>query len=101
MFDDAVTLRTEYDCWWSYIPHFVSSPGYVYSYAFGELLVLSLYAIYQQQGDAFVPKYFDMLRAGGSSSPYELVSPFGVNLNDRNFWLNGLELVDSMLQEVE
>jgi len=101
MFEDAVTLRSEYDCWWSYIPHFVSSPGYVYSYAFGELLVLSLYALYQQQGAAFVPKYLDMLLAGGSRSPYELVAPFGVDLNDRQFWLNGLSLIDSMLQEVE
>jgi len=101
MFEDSVTLRSDYDCWWSYIPHFVSSPGYVYSYAFGELLVLSLYALYQQQGDSFVPKYFDMLRAGGSRSPYEILAPFGVDLNDRQFWLNGLSLIDSMLREVE
>jgi len=101
MFADCVTLRQDYDCWWSYIPHFVSSPGYVYSYAFGELLVLSLYALYQQQGEAFVPKYLTMLEAGGSLSPYDLMDPFGVDLNDRQFWLNGLDHIDSMLLEVE
>lgn len=101
MFADSVSLRQEYDIWWSYIPHFVSSPGYVYSYAFGELLVLSLYALYQEQGEAFVPMYLNLLTAGGSSSPYELLAPFGANLDDPSFWLNGLELIDSMLHEVE
>ncbi len=101
MFADSVVLRHEYDIWWSYIPHFVSSPGYVYSYAFGELLVLSLYAIYQEQGEAFVPMYLDLLAAGGSRSPYELLAPFGVNLDDPAFWANGLDFIDSMLREME
>ena len=101
MFGDSVVLRKDYDIWWSYIPHFVSSPGYVYSYAFGELLVLSLYALYQEQGEAFVPMYLDLLAAGGSRSPYELLAPFGANLDDPSFWLNGLEIIDAMLRDIE
>lgn len=101
MFVDSVVLRPEYDIWWSYIPHFVSSPGYVYSYAFGELLVLSLYAMYQEQGEAFVPMYLDLLAAGGCRSPYELLVPFGVNLDDPAFWGQGLEFIDSMLRSIE
>lgn len=101
MFADSVVLRSEYDIWWSYIPHFVSSPGYVYSYAFGELLVLSLYAIYQERGDSFEPMYLDLLAAGGSRSPYDLLAPFGINLDDPAFWGQGLDFIDSMLREIE
>ncbi|MEJ2688559.1 MAG: M3 family oligoendopeptidase [Deltaproteobacteria bacterium] len=101
MFADSVVLRSEYDIWWSYIPHFVSSPGYVYSYAFGELLVLSLYAIYQERGDSFVPMYLDLLAAGGSRSPSTLLAPFGINLDDPAFWGQGLDFIDSMLREIE
>ncbi len=69
MFGDSVVLREDYRIWWSYIPHFLNVPGYVYSYAFGELLVLALYGIYQQEGESFVEKYFALLAAGGSASP--------------------------------
>ncbi len=86
MFGDSVTLTADYDVWWSYIPHFLNTPGYVYSYAFGELLVLALYRRYQQEGDSFVPRYLELLAAGGSKSPYDLVQPFGVDLNDPGFW---------------
>ncbi|MFH2122597.1 MAG: M3 family oligoendopeptidase [Pseudomonadota bacterium] len=101
MFGDSVTLRPDYGIWWSYIPHFLSTPGYVYSYAFGELLVLALYGLYQQQGDAFVSLYTELLAAGGSASPYELVRPFGIDLDDSDFWLQGLKVIDQMLQQVE
>ena len=101
MFGDAVTLRPDYGIWWSYIPHFLATPGYVYSYAFGELLVLALYGLYQQQGDSFVTLYTELLAAGGSASPYELVKPFGINLDDPGFWLQGLGVIDQMLQQVE
>lgn len=101
MFGDSVTLRPEYGIWWSYIPHFLATPGYVYSYAFGELLVLALYGLYQQQGDAFVTRYIELLTAGGSASPYDLVRPFGIDLDDPAFWLRGLEVIDGMLQQVE
>lgn len=101
MFGDSVTLRPDYGIWWSYIPHFLSTPGYVYSYAFGELLVLALYGLYQQQGDSFVTLYLELLAAGGSASPYELLRPFGIDLNDSAFWLQGLTVIDQMLHQVE
>ncbi len=101
MFADSVELREAYGIWWSYIPHFLSTPGYVYSYAFGELLVLALYNLYQEDKGAFVPKYLDLLRAGGSNTPAELLKPFGVNLDDPAFWLGGLATIDGMLKMVE
>ena len=101
MFGDSVTLCDDYKIWWSYIPHFLNTPGYVYSYAFGELLVLALYAIYKQEGDKFVPKYLELLKAGGSASPYDLLQPFGVNLNDTSFWQDGLNVIDDMLKQIE
>ncbi|KAF0188458.1 MAG: oligoendopeptidase [Desulfobulbaceae bacterium] len=101
MFADTVTLRPDYGIWWSYIPHFLSTPGYVYSYAFGELLVLALYGLYQKQGDSFVTLYAELLAAGGSASPYDLVKPFGIDLDDPAFWQQGLNVIDGMLRQVE
>ncbi len=101
MFGSSVTLSKDYGIWWSYIPHFLNTPGYVYSYAFGELLVLALYKKYQEEGAGFIPKYIAMLSAGGSKSPYDLVAPFGVDLNDPAFWNGGLDIIDNMLQSVE
>lgn len=101
MFGDAVTLRDDYGLWWAYISHFLSTPGYVYSYAFGELLVLALYARYQEEGERFVDRYLELLRAGGSGSPYDLVRPFGIDLDDAAFWQGGLTLIDRMLAEAE
>ena len=101
MFADSVELSEQYACWWSYIPHFLNSPGYVYSYAFGELLVLALYRLYQEQGQDFVPKYLTLLSQGGSQSPYELLAPFGIDLNQASFWQGGLSLIDEMLKSVE
>lgn len=100
MFGDSVTLRADYAVWWAYISHFLGTPGYVYSYAFGELLVLALYARYQAEGNAFVERYLGLLRAGGNGSPYELLQPFGVDLDDAAFWQGGLELIDQMLAEI-
>jgi oligoendopeptidase F len=99
MFQGSVKLTADYDIWWSYIPHFLNSPGYVYSYAFGELLVLSLYKLYQEQGKSFVPGYIELLQAGGSASPYELLRPFGIDLNDRDFWLGGLSVIEEMIKK--
>ena len=101
MFSDSVSLREDYGIWWSYIPHFLSTPGYVYSYAFGELLVLALYNLYREEGASFVPKYLTLLGAGGSNTPYELLKPFGVNLDDPTFWQGGLATIDEMLKMVE
>lgn len=101
MFSDSVTLTEDYAIWWSYIPHFLNTPGYVYSYAFGELLVLALYNLYRNDGVDFVPKYIELLKAGGSNTPYELVKPFGIDLNSADFWQGGLSVIDEMLKEIE
>lgn len=90
MFGDSVTLRDDYGLWWSYIPHFLNTPGYVYAYAFGDLLVRALYAIYQQRGADFVPQYIDVLAAGGSDAPDRILAKAGVDLTDLNFWNQGL-----------
>ncbi|MGE4560475.1 MAG: M3 family metallopeptidase, partial [Desulfobulbus sp.] len=101
MFGDAVTLRKDYGLWWAYISHFLATPGYVYSYAFGELLVLALYARYLEEGEGFVAKYLQLLGAGGNGSPEELVQPFGIDLGDAAFWRGGLAIIETMLSEIE
>ena len=101
MFGDSVTLRPDYGIWWSYIPHFLGTPGYVYSYAFGELLVLALYGRYQQEKDNFVDNYLSLLAAGGSKSPADLLAPFDITLDDPSFWQGGLDIIEGMLDDVE
>ncbi|MCL1979455.1 MAG: M3 family oligoendopeptidase [Proteobacteria bacterium] len=101
MFGESVTLRDDYGLWWAYIPHFLSTPGYVYAYAFGELLVLALYARYQAEPEIFVSRYFMLLRSGGNGSPYALLRPFAIDLDDPTFWQGGLELIDRMLADAE
>jgi oligoendopeptidase F len=101
MFGDSVNLGDDYAIWWSYIPHFLSTPGYVYSYAFGELLVLALYGIYMQEGESFVDKYLQLLSAGGSTSPYDLLQPFEIDLDSPAFWQKGLNVIEEMLTRVE
>jgi oligoendopeptidase F len=101
MFGDSVALTENYGLWWSYIPHFLNTPGYVYSYAFGELLVLALYNLYQQDRKNFVPIYLELLRKGGSADPYELLKPFAIDLDSPAFWQGGLKIIDDMLREVE
>jgi oligoendopeptidase F len=92
---------TGYDTWWSYVTHFVHVPGYVYAYAFGQLLALSVYQRSQQVGTSFVPGYLELLRAGGSRSPEGLAAMVGCDLTDPNFWDAGLELVDATLRQAE
>ncbi len=101
MFGDSVTLTEDYRIWWSYIPHFLSTPGYVYSYAFGELLVLSLYRLYLDDPEGFVPLYLELLAAGGRDTPYNLLAPFGIDLNSPTFWQGGLATIDEMLRTIE
>jgi oligoendopeptidase F len=101
MFQGSVTLTEDYRIWWSYIPHFLHSPGYVYAYAFGELLVLALYARYQETGAAFPPLYLDLLAAGGSAWPEELLQPLGVDLKDPGFWAQGLGMLEEMVRQAE
>lgn len=101
MFGDSVTLREHYSQWWSYIPHFLHTPGYVYAYSFGELLVLALYNRYQQDGDAFVPKYEQLLSDGDSDYPHKLLAKVGIDLNDPGFWHQGLDAIAELVDEEE
>jgi oligoendopeptidase F len=101
MFGDSVEVTDGYRTWWSYIPHFIGSPGYVYAYAYGQLLALSVYERYEQTGQELVPRYLELLSAGGSRSPQELGEIVGVNLADPGFWEAGLDLVERQLQEAE
>lgn len=101
MLGDAVEITPGYRSWWSYIPHFIGSPGYVYAYAYGQLLALAVYARYEVEGDAFVPAYLDLLRAGGSKSPEDLGRIVGVDLADPRFWDGGLEIIDAQLSAAE
>jgi oligoendopeptidase F len=101
LFGDSVEVTDGYRTWWSYIPHFVNSPGYVYAYAYGQLLALSVYERYEQTGPELVPRYLEMLAAGGSKSPEEIGAIVGVDLTDPGFWTAGLDLVERQLQEAE
>ncbi len=101
MVGDSVEITDNYRSWWSYIPHFMGTPGYVYAYAYGQLLALSVYARYETEGDAFVPAYLDMLRAGGSRSPEELGKIVDCDLTDPGFWDAGLKIVESQLTKAE
>ncbi|PSQ84906.1 MAG: oligoendopeptidase F, partial [Bacteroidetes bacterium QS_1_65_9] len=101
MFAGSVTLEDHYRRWWSYIPHFLHTPGYVYAYAFGELLVLALYAEYERTGDSFSERYLDLLAAGGSDWPRALVGRFGLNLTDADFWQQGLDAIEELIDDAE
>jgi oligoendopeptidase F len=101
MLGDSVEVTEGYRKWWSYVPHFIATPGYVYAYAYGLLLALAVYGRYQEQGDSFVPAYLELLRAGGSRSPEELGQIVGVDLADPGFWDLGLDLVERKLDAAE
>ena len=90
-----------YETFWGYIPHFVHSPFYVYAYAFGDGLVNALYAVYEEMGEPFKEKYFDMLKAGGSKHHKELLEPFGLDASAPEFWAKGLGMIESMIDELE
>jgi oligoendopeptidase F len=98
---DAVTITPGYRTWWSYIPHFVHVPGYVYAYAFGQLLALSVYQRSIDEGPSFAPRYLDLLAAGGSESPEALAARVGCDLSDPAFWDGGLRLVDDAVRQAE
>jgi oligoendopeptidase F len=97
----SVELKPGYEVFWTYIPHFVHSPFYVYAYAFGDCLVNSLYGLYQEAHPGFVAKYFEMLKAGGSKHHSELLAPFGLDARDPAFWNKGLRVIEGMIDELE
>jgi oligoendopeptidase F len=101
MLGDSVEVTDGYRTWWSYIPHFINSPGYVYAYAYGQLLALSVYERYEEVGQALVPRYLEMLAAGGSKSPEQIGQIVGVDLTDPGFWESGLDLVERQLTDAE
>ena len=99
MLGDSVEITEGYRTWWSYIPHFIGTPGYVYAYAYGQLLALSVYAQYEARGADFVPQYLDLLRAGGSLAPEDLGKLVDVDLADPGFWDRGLDIIERRLDE--
>ena len=101
MLGPSVEITEGYRSWWSYIPHFMHTPGYVYAYAYGQLLALSVYKRYEEVGDEFVPRYLDLLRAGGSMSPEDLGRIVDCDLADPAFWDGGLAIVDEQLTAAE
>ncbi len=98
---DVFEFMPGYETFWAYIPHFVHSPFYVYAYAFGDSLVNALYASYEQQGEEFKDKYFDLLSAGGSKHHKELLAPFGLDASDPAFWDKGLSMIEGFIEELE
>jgi len=101
MFGDSVEMGEGHQVWWMYIPHFIHTPFYVYAYAFGQLLVMALYARYQQEGAAFVPRYLEILRAGGSLRPADIMARAGLDISQRTFWDDGLRMIADLVTDAE
>ena len=97
----SIRLGDGYETFWAYIPHFIHSPFYVYAYAFGDCLVNSLFAVYQDAEKGFQDKYFDMLRAGGTMHHSELLAPFGLDASEPAFWQKGLSVIENLIDELE
>ena len=97
----AIKFNEGYEIFWSYIPHFIHSPFYVYAYAFGDCLVNSLYAQYEKSNDGFAERYFELLKAGGSKHHSELLKPFGLDARDPDFWSLGLSMIARLIDELE
>lgn len=98
---DGIIQNEGYDIFWTYIPHFIHSPFYVYAYAFGDCLVNSLYAQYEKSSEGFAERYFELLKAGGSKHHSELLAPFGLDAKDPNFWSLGLSMIEGLIDELE
>jgi oligoendopeptidase F len=97
----GVKLNEGYEVFWTYIPHFIHSPFYVYAYAFGDCLVNALYAVYENAEDGFQQRYFEMLKAGGTKHHSELLKPFGLDASNPDFWARGLGVIESIIDELE
>ncbi len=98
---DAIISNEGYEVFWTYIPHFIHSPFYVYAYAFGDCLVNSLYAQYEKANEGFAERYFELLKAGGSKHHSELLAPFGLDAKDPQFWSLGLSMIEGLIDELE
>jgi len=101
MFGDAVEMGEEHKLWWMYVGHFIGSPFYVYAYSFGELLVMALYSMYRKDGESFAARYLDMLEAGGSCSPQELLERVGIDIKDPEFWRGGMKILEQFVSDFE
>ena len=101
MFQGSVNLRDDYGLWWSYIGHFIGSPGYVYAYAFGELLVLALFNLYRKRGAEFVPQYIEVLSSGDNDYPDKILAKAGVDLSDPAFWNEGIAALRALVEQEE
>ena len=101
MFGDSLSLGEDHRMWWSYVGHFIGSPFYVYAYSFGELLALALFQKSKEEGSAFVDKYLDVLKLGGSETPQELMGHLGIDLDDPTFWEGGFRVVEGLVSEFE
>ncbi len=99
MFGNSVSLTADYGLWWMYIPHFIHSPFYCYSYSFGQILVFSLYEEYMRRGSEFVSGYVELLSSGGSGKPQELIKKTGVDISEPEFWSLGFGLLEDWLEE--
>ena len=97
----AFNFREDYSFYWTYIPHFIHVPFYVYAYAFGDCLVSSLYAVYEEAPEGFEPRYLELLRAGGTLRHRELLAPFGLDASDPGFWAKGLRLLEGLIDQLE
>ena len=97
----AIELKPGYETFWSYIPHFIHSPFYVYAYAFGDCLVNSLYAVYEKANEGFAERYLAMLAAGGTKHHSELLKPFGLDARAPSFWQGGIGVIERMIGELE
>jgi oligoendopeptidase F len=100
-YGDAVQLTEGYRWGWSYIPHFIHSRFYCYAYVFGQLLVLALFRMYQEEGARFVPRFVTLLERGGSDTPQNLLAPFGVDLGDPSFWQKGFDELARLVRWAE
>ncbi|MBO0663062.1 M3 family oligoendopeptidase [Jiella sp. MQZ9-1] len=97
----AIRLGDGYETYWTYVPHFIHTPFYVYAYAFGDCLVNSLYAVYRTSEAGFQEKYFAMLKAGGTKHHSQLLAPFGLDASDPAFWSKGLAMISRFIDELE
>ncbi len=101
MFQGSITLTENYSIWWVYIGHFIQTPGYVYSYAFGQLLVHSLYQEYLKNKTSFIEKYIELLSKSGTQYPYNLLKKFGFDIKHKTFWQQGINQIANMIKELK